>query len=219
MFSLNYRYRIIMLICLMLLVWVGAVVVNRPGIYRPYGLIRLHIIANSDTPEDQELKRKVRDAIMAELGSRFQAANTLSEARRVVRANLAAMEQIAARTIRTAGKDYPVTARWGYFDFPTKSYGSFVLPAGRYEAVRVVIGEGKGENWWCVLFPPLCFVDISNNLARGTGGELSTPALAGGDWIPEQEGRELQVEWKIKIWEIFKRSHDAVMQLGKKPSD
>ena len=127
-------------------------------------LIRFHVIANSDSQEDQQLKRDVRDAIIEEVGGNFQKNATVQQAREIVNANLEEMEAVAKREISRHGKDYSADAQFGHFDFPAKTYGSFSLPAGNYEAVRIVLGEGKGANWWCVLFPPLCFVDISNSV-------------------------------------------------------
>ncbi|MDD4239246.1 MAG: stage II sporulation protein R [Desulfotomaculaceae bacterium] len=125
------------------------------------GLIRLHVLANSDSEADQALKRKVRDEIIQAMAPEFLASGDIDSARLTARANLNRIELIASRVIQAEGKDYPVTAKLDTFPFPTKHYGAFILPAGEYEAVRVVIGSGGGTNWWCVLFPPLCFVDMT----------------------------------------------------------
>jgi stage II sporulation protein R len=132
------------------------------------GLIRLHVLANSDSEADQALKRKVRDEIIEAMAPEFLAAGDIDSARQIARANLDRIELIARRTIQAEGMDYPVTAELDTFPFPTKHYGAFVLPAGDYEAVRVVIGSGGGTNWWCVLFPPLCFVDMTRFAAINT---------------------------------------------------
>lgn len=113
-------------------------------------IVRLHIIANSDSEEDQALKLKVRDRLLsaaAELDSKSGVEAMLSE-----------YEAIAREEIAAQGCDYDVRAEYGKFYFPTKDYGGLTYPAGEYDAVRLVIGEGKGQNWWCVLFPPLCYV-------------------------------------------------------------
>lgn len=126
--------------------------------YNPENLIRFHVIANSDTEEDQALKIKVRDAVIEEMTPRLKGVHDVSEARVRVRENLDLIQDVAARTVKESGKDYPVRVYYGHFDFPEREYGSLKVPAGNYEAVRVVIGEGRGRNWWCILFPPLCFV-------------------------------------------------------------
>ena len=116
-------------------------------------LIRLHVIANSDSPEDQALKLRIRDQLLLTFGSAFQEAHSMSQAREVIRDNLDKMESIAQAEIQRSGCDYPVRAQLGMFPFPTKAYGDVVYPAGSYEALRVVIGKGTGANWWCVMFP------------------------------------------------------------------
>lgn len=133
--------------------------------YTPDNLIRLHVVAHSDSAADQDLKRKVRDEIIRDVAPEFSGAPSVDSARIIARSSLNRIKEIASREIETEGKDYPVNVELGSFPFPTKHYGPFVLPAGDYEAVRVVIGAGGGANWWCVLFPPLCFVDMSKGLA------------------------------------------------------
>jgi len=128
--------------------------------YNSTGLIRLHIVAHSDGEEDQRLKLRVRDALLARTGRDLaQQGRDVEGARRILSRSLKEVVDLATDQVRSQGRDYPVKAELGDFPFPERSYGSLVLPAGRYEALRVVIGEGQGSNWWCVLFPPLCVVD------------------------------------------------------------
>jgi stage II sporulation protein R len=138
--------------------------------------IRLHVVANSDSLFDQDLKRKVRDAIVQDVAPGFLAIDDIASARDIARNNLDLIQETADREVRTAGREYPVRVELACFPFPTKHYGPFILPAGEYEAVRVVIGEGGGTNWWCVLFPPLCFVDLTRNAAAvnpySNGGQV-----------------------------------------------
>ncbi|NPV26901.1 MAG: stage II sporulation protein R [Firmicutes bacterium] len=162
-------------------------------------LIRLHVIANSDSPADQALKYRVRDAVIAEMEPVFARASGIDEVRQLLGENLPRIESLAASTVARAGEKYPVYTYFGYFDFPTKSYGQFTLPAGRYEAVRIVIGQGQGANWWCVLFPPLCFVNISNGIAenreRGVNPEPGVAKLPPQirfkslEWLQVQRGQ------------------------------
>ena len=126
---------------------------------RPPALIRLHIIANSNSNEDQTLKYKVRDKVIKTMGEAFKEAKNLEESRRILLSNMYQLENSARAVLEEAGCQDNIEMHYGHFAFPTKYYGSFSLPAGRYEAVRLIIGEGQGANWWCVLFPPLCFVD------------------------------------------------------------
>jgi stage II sporulation protein R len=127
-------------------------------------LIRFHVLANSDAPEDQALKLKVRDRIIQEMNPKFAQSKSLGETRTIIEKNLENIEKIAREEMRKSGRTYSVKATLGDANFPTKNYGSITLPAGSYEALRVVIGKGEGANWWCVLFPPLCFIDMKNGL-------------------------------------------------------
>ena len=128
-------------------------------------VFRLHVIANSDTEEDQNLKYMVRDNLLKYMNSICENCKTKEDAIAVVEKNKTAFEQIAMNTIKEEGYDYCVNINIGNFEFPTKDYGDISLPAGYYDALRVEIGEAKGRNWWCVMFPPLCFVDISSGVA------------------------------------------------------
>ena len=142
---------------------------------RPDQLIRFHVLANSDSEKDQELKRAVRDAILKEVSPRMAVSKSLEESRQIIKRVRPDMESIGRSVVKLWGKDYSVRTEFGNFMFPTKSYGSLVLPAGNYEALRVVIGEGQGSNWWCVLFPALCFVDINQSTAVQVDGKQGIP--------------------------------------------
>nr|WP_243426397.1 stage II sporulation protein R [Caldicoprobacter guelmensis] len=128
--------------------------------------IRFHVVANSDSPEDQALKLRVRDKLLEEFGKEFAGIDSIEKEREKVMENIDEIEKIALLEVKRAGKSYPVKVQFGRFSFPTKAYGNLVLPAGEYEALKVVIGKGEGANWWCVMFPPLCFIDISHGVAR-----------------------------------------------------
>ncbi|WP_068963595.1 stage II sporulation protein R [Desulfosporosinus sp. BG] len=141
----------------------------------PDQLIRFHVLANSDSEQDQALKRAVRDAILKAVSPQLAVSKSLDESRQILKKIRPNMEDIGRSVVKAWGKDYLVHTQYGHFSFPTKSYGSLVLPAGDYEALRVVIGEGRGSNWWCVLFPPLCFIDIDHSTAVQVDGKPGTP--------------------------------------------
>lgn len=126
-------------------------------------LIRLHVIANSNTIEDQDLKYRIRDEIVKTIKEEFKSSNSIEHSRDILVDRLPEIKRISERVIEESGAYYNVEVKYGEYSFPTKYYGDFSLPAGDYEAVRVVIGQGLGKNWWCVLFPPLCFVDGHTN--------------------------------------------------------
>ena len=126
-------------------------------------LIRFHVIANSDTEEDQNLKLKVRDKVVEALSEKLKGVESLEEAEEILEDNIEYVNEIARQVITSNNYDYEVNTMLSYENFPDKVYGDYVFPQGNYEAFRVIIGEGKGQNWWCVMFPSLCFVDESKN--------------------------------------------------------
>ena len=119
-------------------------------------VVRLHVLANSDSEEDQALKLLVRDRVLERASAILEEASDRQEAESLLRRALPELEAAAAREIAANGRAYPVTAEVVEAAFPTKEYEGFTLPAGRYLALRIVIGQGAGQNWWCVVFPPLC---------------------------------------------------------------
>ncbi len=125
----------------------------------PQESIRLRILANSDSPEDQVLKRHVRDAIVEEMHGWVLDPDNLEEARVLIRAKLPELSRVVEQELARYGYTYSHQVELGVVPFPAKMYGNKVYPAGDYEALRVTIGQGAGQNWWCVLFPALCFVD------------------------------------------------------------
>lgn len=139
------------------------------------GLIRFHVVANSDSDADQKLKWAVRDAILEDVAPKLAQSRSLQESRDLLNMMLPEMQSKAEKVVRDWGYSYPVKAEYGKAMFPTKSYGSLILPAGEYEAVRILIGDAAGANWWCVLFPPLCFVDIEQATAVPVDGKPAVP--------------------------------------------
>lgn len=120
-------------------------------------MMRIHILANDDSAEQQAVKLKVRDAILEAFTPLFAEVSSARESMEIVRENLSLAANIAARTVREEGYTYPINAQFGVFEFPERVYGGQVVPAGEYTALRIELGEGKGKNWWCVMYPPLCF--------------------------------------------------------------
>ena len=119
-------------------------------------VLRLHVLANSDSDEDQALKLKVRDRILSEAGTLFYQAETESSARKAAEENLPLIEAAAKAALKDAGAEGTIRVKVTRQFFDTRVYDGFTLPAGQYDAVQVILGEGKGHNWWCVLYPPLC---------------------------------------------------------------
>ena len=122
-------------------------------------IFRLHVVANSDKEEDQELKLDVKKTVVDYLSRRLGSGADLEETREYVLENLPEIEQAALKIIEEQGKDYPISAVVEKTYFPDKTYGDCTFPAGEYEALNIRIGKGEGKNWWCVLYPSLCFID------------------------------------------------------------
>ena len=127
-------------------------------------LIRLHVIADSDSPEDQALKLTVRDAVLERAEALLRAAADLEEARQRLEGELPALEALAEETLARQGCRLPVRAELSWEQYPTRTYETFSLPAGRYLSLRLTIGRGAGQNWWCVVFPPLCTAAAEEDL-------------------------------------------------------
>jgi stage II sporulation protein R len=141
-------------------------------------VLRLHVVAHSDSKRDQALKRAVRDALLDEITPILVQAASLEEARAAVIMAMPLMEQTAAAVVAQWGESYQVEAELGRAHFPGKAYGLVFLPAGEYTALQLKIGEAQGANWWCILFPPMCFVDWATGIvlepAPGSSGATTT---------------------------------------------
>lgn len=122
-------------------------------------VFRFHVLANSDSEEDQALKMKVKEAIIAYMKQELPESDSVETTKKWARENLVQIEQVAAEIIEEEGCEYSVKAEVTTCDFPDKTYGDITFPAGEYEALRIEIGQAKGQNWWCVLYPNLCFID------------------------------------------------------------
>lgn len=166
-------------------------------------VFRLHVIANSDSEEDQNLKYKVRDNLLNYMNSICKDCKSKQEAISIVEKNKDTFEQIASDTIKEEGYSYSVKINIGNFEFPTKNYGDISLPAGYYDALRVEIGEAKGQNWWCVMFPPLCFVDISSGVVPDDSKELMENSLSEEEFALVSEQSDNEIQFKFKLLEFF----------------
>lgn len=165
-------------------------------------VVRLHVLANSDSEEDQALKLQVRDAVLERAEEVLIQSSDRSDAEGKLRGQLLEFERIAAEVIQKAGYDYTVTAELTDTEFPTREYDGFTLPAGEYLALRILIGEAKGQNWWCVVFPPLC---------TAASADVPASALAAGFTEEEvrlitEEDNEYVLKFKaVEFWEELRQ--------------
>lgn len=164
-------------------------------------IIRLHVVANSDTTEDQELKMKVKETVVTYLRGEMQDAVSVDEARQAIVEHLPEIEEIAAEKIQDEGYAYAVEATLGESYFPVKEYGDLTFPAGDYEALQVRIGGSNGHNWWCVMYPALCFVDSTYQVVPDSSKEQLKSSLTSEEYGALLDGGEdVSYSWKIVEW-------------------
>ena len=183
--------------------------------------IRFHVIANSDSKEDQELKLKVRDrlvdivnedlkreAVRLSDGDGGTAQLDIEETRKYILEHIGEIEASAGEIVRKEGYDYPVQAQLGVRFIPEKSYGSLTFPAGNYEALNITIGEGKGQNWWCVLYPPLCLIDVEHD--KEDADEVLKDAVMQGKYSKLYDAahgkKTTSLKLRFKTLELFENS-------------
>ena len=124
-------------------------------------IIRFHVIANSDNKKDQDLKLKVRNEVIKFIEPLLNKSKSIEESRKIIKSNNEKIIKIAKKVVKENGYNYEVKGNLSKENFPEKEYGNIVFPQGEYEAYRILIGKASGQNWWCVMFPPLCFVDVT----------------------------------------------------------
>ena len=169
-------------------------------------LIRFHVLANSDSDEDQELKLKVRDEIIKYLQPMLKQSKSLEQSEQIILSESENIKSIGENIIKENGYTYEVEVKLEYNNFPAKQYSNIVLPAGEYKALRILIGEAKGKNWWCVMFPPLCFVDENNGVIDKETDEKLRSVLTEEEYnlIAEDNIEKTKdVKMKFKIVEII----------------
>lgn len=167
-------------------------------------VFRLHVIANSNSKEDQELKYKVRDELILYMKEISSNINSKEEVLKLANNHIEEFKQIAQNVIKANGYDYKVNVEIGNFSFPTKTYGDISFPAGFYDALKVEIGESKGQNWWCVMFPPLCFVDVTSGIVPEESKQNLEENLGQEEYnIISNNQESSAIELKFKIVEFF----------------
>lgn len=166
-------------------------------------VFRLHVLANSNSDEDQALKYKVRDNLLNYMNNICSNCSSKEEAISLVTEHKDEFKQVALETIKNEGYNYDVNINIGNFEFPTKQYGDISLPAGYYDALRVEIGEAKGRNWWCVMFPSLCFIDISSGIVPEESKEELQNVLSDEEYSIISDNNNYEMKFKFKLLEFF----------------
>lgn len=162
-------------------------------------VVRLHVLANSDSPADQALKLRVRDAVLERATEVLKQSADRGEAEALLRNELPELERLAEQEVRANGYGYAVSVELTTTEFPTREYEGFTLPAGEYLALRILIGEGAGQNWWCVVFPPLCTAASAETAAMAAGFSEDEVSL-----ITEEDGYVLKFK-TVELWETLRQ--------------
>lgn len=177
-------------------------------------LLRFHVRANSDTPEDQALKRSIKDKILKYLTPKMKNCKTVSQSKKVARSCINEIESIAKKEIKAWGMDYSVKAYITKTQFPVKKYGDLVFPAGTYQSLQVILGKGKGHNWWCVMFPPLCLTDVVAGTVPYDSKKKIKNVIGSKYYVVIDQGNKKKKRTKVigrfKIVEMFEHGANAI---------
>lgn len=167
-------------------------------------LIRFHVLANSDSDVDQDLKLRVKDEVLKYISPILNESQSLEESREILKREDKNIIKIAEDYIKSQGFDYTVKTTLTRENFPVKEYGNIVLPQGEYEAYRILIGEGKGQNWWCVMFPPLCFIDVTKGQVAYDETEKKMKDVLSEEEFKSVNKKENNVNFEFKVIDLFK---------------
>ena len=166
-------------------------------------VVRLHIVANSNSSDDQSLKLKVRDEVLAKLEPLLKNAKTTEETKDIIKNNIEFIEEEAEKAIKKYGYTYSVTASFGNYNFPSKKYGNAQFPKGKYDALKIVIEKGEGNNWWCVLYPALCFAENpKGDLPKESEAKLKSN-LSNDEYQVVSSENKINFKFKIVEWFSF----------------
>ena len=198
-----FKRLIIVLLLLILFIFISAISYVSAVSNIANGVFRLHVIANSDSPEDQNLKYIVRDELIKYMNTLAKDCTSKQEVIEIAQNNISNFENIAKKTIQDNGFNYNVTVEIGNFDFPTKTYGDITLPAGTYDSLKIKIGKSEGQNWWCVMFPPLCFVDVTTGIVPEESKKEMKEAMPEEEYSLISNTNNSEVNFKFKLIEFF----------------
>lgn len=206
--SKKVKYSLILIILLGIYIFISAIsYVTAVSSELEDSIFRLHVIANSDTKEDQNLKYIVRDKLIEYMNSISLNAKNKEDAMKIANMHINDFNEIAKQTIIDNGYNYDVDVEIGNFSFPTKTYGDISIPAGSYDALRVKIGQAKGQNWWCVMFPPLCFVNVSSGIVPDESKKVLQNELSEEEYSIISDTNSAEIKFKFKIIELFQNSN------------
>ena len=206
-FLIKEKFKMILILSILLFLYTGICAISYAKTTSSEiaaSVFRLHVIANSDSAEDQSLKYKVRDNLLNYMNTICSNTTSKEEAILIAQNHLTDFQEIAEKTISNNNYNYPVKVEIGNFEFPTKTYGDISLPAGIYDALRVKIVKAEGKNWWCVMFPPLCFIDVTSGVVPDESKELLKENMNKEDFaLISDNNSHSNITFKFKILELF----------------
>lgn len=204
LYNLPFKYKFLILIFLFILFTITLAFSYSNAVFNDIqdNIFRLHVIANSDSNEDQNLKYLIRDNVISYINEISENAISKDEVILLAQNNINTIKDIAQKTVYENGYNYPINVNIGNFEFPTKTYGDISFPHGFYDALKIEIGDACGQNWWCVMFPPLCFIDVTSGIVPNESKELMQDKISSeGYTLISEDDAETQI--KFKIVELF----------------
>lgn len=210
----NFKFKNLFIILFLLFIYCSICAfsyVNAVSTNIESSVFRLHVIANSDSTEDQNLKYIVRDKVLEYINQISNSQMSKKEVIDLVSKNINEIQKIAENTIHENGYNYPVKLNIGNFAFPTKKYGDITFPSGFYDALKIEIGEADGQNWWCVMFPPLCFVDVTSGIVPEESKQIIKDNLSEEEYSLLSENSN-NINFKFKIVEMFQNLNIKLAQ-------
>ena len=204
----NFKLLIILLFLLCIYVFINAYFyVSNVSKDLQKSVFRLHVIANSNSIEDQKLKYTVRDNVIQYMETLCNNSNSKEETIDIVSNHLQDFTDIANNTITENGFSYNATVSLGNFEFPTKTYGDISFPSGYYDALKIQLGNATGKNWWCVLYPSLCFIDVTSGIVPDNSKENLKENLNEEEYKLISENNNTPIQIKIKFIEFFTQNN------------
>ena len=199
----NFKRLLLLLVLLFIYIFICAFsYVNAVSTNIQDSVFRLHVIANSDSEEDQNLKYIVRDKVLEYINRISVNQHSKEDVIKLTNENINEIKKIAENTIYENAYNYKVKLNIGNFAFPTKTYGDISFPAGYYDALKIEIGKAEGQNWWCVMFPPLCFVDVTSGVVPEDSKDIIKENLSDEEYKLVSENNN-EMNFKFKIVELF----------------
>lgn len=211
------KYRYIILLCMCIAGFLYTILHSEANTNIQQGIakeiIRFHVVANSDANVDQEVKLVVKDQVVHYMQEKLAGAKTKKEAKCIMKKEIPKIKHIAQKTLKKEGYNYSCDVVYHQREFPIKVYGDLTFPAGKYEALDVVLGNAKGKNWWCVMFPSLCFVDGTYSIVPDNSKEKLQNVLTKEEYETISESETLKVQYAFKVKEWWNSAKEQILKI------